>query len=105
MGNDQVIACTLSSEELAVRGARWRRLGENAAVEATVIADGLRLAFVGDVGPEVRELAALERECCAFASWTVHTHGERVVLDITADGDEAVTAVQAMFGSLQAATR
>jgi hypothetical protein len=32
---------------------------------------------------ELRQLAELERDCCAFAQWSVHTRGEEVVLDVT----------------------
>jgi hypothetical protein len=49
---------------------------------------------------EVRELAELERECCAFAHWTVTADGSSVSLEVTAEGD-AVTAVQAMLGSFR----
>ena len=45
----------------------------------------------------------LERECCAFASWSVRSTDHSVVLDITATSDEAVAAVQGMFGSLRSA--
>lgn len=85
--------CTLTSDELAVRGARWRALGR---AEATLLDNGLRLRFDPHAAAELCELAALERECCAFASWTANGS----VLDITAEGD-AVAAVQAMFGSLR----
>ncbi len=85
--------CTLTPNELAVRGGRWRALGP---ADATVLENGLRLEFGPHAASELAELAALERECCSFASWTVSGS----VLDITADG-EAVAAVQAMFGSLR----
>jgi hypothetical protein len=85
--------CTLTPDELAVRGQRWRALG---SAEATTLDDGLRLEFGPQAAEELAELAALERECCSFASWEANGS----VLDITADGD-AVAAVQAMFGSLR----
>jgi hypothetical protein len=63
---------------------------------------GLRLLFhaAPDVEAELRRLTELERECCAFAAWTVRAHGARLVLDVTADTQEGVAAVQAMFGKL-----
>ena len=46
----------------------------------------LRLLFRAAPGVEgeLRQLAELERDCCAFAQWSVHTRGEEVVLDVTA---------------------
>ena len=89
--------CTLTSDELVTRGARWRALGAADVADTT---NGLRLSFPLQAELELRELAALERECCAFAQWEVTRHGGRAVLDITAEG-EAVAAVQSMFGSLR----
>ena len=89
--------CTLTSDELVTRGERWRALG---AADVADLKNGLRLSFPAQAEPELRELAQLERECCAFASWDVVTQGDRAVLEITAEGD-AVAAVQALFGSLR----
>jgi hypothetical protein len=89
--------CTLTSDELLARGKRWRALG---AAEVAETANGLRLSFPSQAETELRQLAELERDCCAFASWAVTRLGDRAVLDITAEG-EAVAAVQKMFGSLR----
>lgn len=89
--------CTLTPDELATRGERWRTLGAADVADTT---NGLRLSFPARTEPELRELAELERTCCAFASWNVTTQGDRAVLDISAEG-EAVVAVQALFGSLR----
>jgi hypothetical protein len=103
MEEEQVIMCRLSSDELAVRGQRWRRLRDRAAAEVVTIDAGLRLRFRADPGieGELRELADLERECCSFAHWTVTAEGGCVCLDITAEDGSAVTAVQSMFVSLR----
>jgi hypothetical protein len=89
--------CTLTSDELATRGARWRALGAADVADTT---NGLRLSFPAQAEVELRELAALERECCAFARWEVTKRGERAVLDIIAEG-ESIAAVQSLFGSLR----
>ena len=89
--------CTLTSDELATCGERWRELG---AADVADMQNGLRLSFSAEVEAELRELAQLERECCAFARWDVTTNGDRAVLEITADGP-AIAAVQSMFGSLR----
>jgi hypothetical protein len=82
---------------------RWHQLGARASVEVASTEHGLRLVFRRDPGveDELRELAALERECCAFAAWTVSAVDGSVVLEISGASDEAIAAVQAMFGSLR----
>jgi hypothetical protein len=100
--DEQVVACTLSSEELSTRGSRWLRLRDRGAVDVATIPAGLRLRFRADPGVEheLRQLADLERECCGFAEWVVTVEDESVFLDVTAEG-EAVSAVQSMFASLR----
>jgi len=94
--------CTLSPDELGARGQRWGQLRDRATVEVATIDAGLRLRFRADPGieAELRELAALESECCSFADWTVTMDRGSVCLDITAEG-EAVPGVQAMFASFR----
>jgi|tagenome__1003787_1003787.scaffolds.fasta_scaffold20904154_4 hypothetical protein len=89
--------CTLTPDELAARGARWRALGP---AHATDLPNGLRLTFPAGVEDELNELARLERDCCAFARWDVTTEQGHAHLDVTADGD-AVAAVQSLFPSLR----
>jgi hypothetical protein len=48
------------------------------------------------VEEELRELARLERRCCAFADWAVGTEDGLAILDVEGAGDETVAAVQAM---------
>lgn len=85
----KVIACSLNGAERARRAERWRALG---GYEVERLDNGIRLAFASDVEHELRELAVLERECCAFAAWEVS--GNTIV--ITADNPTAVEAVQAL---------
>jgi hypothetical protein len=63
----------------------------------------LRLLFRDgpDVEDELQQLATLERDCCAFADWSVRVRGEEVVLDITGASEEGIAAVQAMFTDLR----
>jgi hypothetical protein len=98
------VACSLEREDLANRHERWRTLQARGAVTTARTADGLRLTFGADPGlaEELEELVALERECCAFADWSVTTRSEDVVLDVTAHNELGVAAVQAMFGGSEA---
>jgi hypothetical protein len=63
----------------------------------------LRLLFRAERGveDELRQLAELERDCCAFADWSVQARGKEFVLDVTAPTEEGIRAVQAMFGKLR----
>src|SRR5262245_39264269 len=108
MGSDgqrAAVACTLGVGDLAERRARWRRLGERAGAGVAATPDGLRLMFLPDPGvdDELAALAELERECCAFAEWSVGRRDGRLALDVTASTEEGVTAVQAMFRDLPTA--
>lgn len=102
--SEGTIACTLGTGERADRRERWRRLGAHGSGEVVETATGLRLRLTRSaaVERELRELAELERECCAFATWTVRNSGSDVVLEVDAEGD-AVAAVHAMFGSFRSA--
>jgi hypothetical protein len=98
----QVPACSLSQADLAGRAARWRDLAEVALVRVSRTSLGQRLAFTGgqEVADELEELAALERGCCSFATWSVNRTGDQLILDISAAGPEGAQAVHALFADL-----
>lgn len=89
------IACSLNAVGQSSRRAVWESLGER----------GVRLVFAREPGveDELRELARLEGECCAFAEWRVEDH-DRLVLDVSAE-TAGVRALQAMFDDSQLALR
>jgi hypothetical protein len=93
-----VIACTLRSGEQPERRRRWLALTDRALAECTPNPDGVRLVFNAAPGvqEELRALAELERDCCAFASFRVTASGERVTLDVTSSG-AGVAAVHELF--------
>jgi MerR family copper efflux transcriptional regulator len=97
------IACSLAKADLADRQERWLQLWQRAAVNAVTTSNGLRLLFRAAPGvkEELHQLAELERDCCAFADWSVQVRGKELVLDVTAPTEEGITAVQAMFGKLR----
>ncbi|HEY2789798.1 MAG TPA: hypothetical protein VGI72_10095 [Gaiellales bacterium] len=92
------IACTLTSPDLAVQRERWLRLIHASGTGRAQTMNGLRLEFRADPGvaEELEQLAAVERGCCAWASWSVTIAGDRVELDVTSAGD-GVVALHAMF--------
>jgi hypothetical protein len=97
------IACSLPEADLANRHDRWLQLWQGAAVDAVTTSNGLQLLFRAEprVEEELRQLAELERDCCAFADWSVQARGTELVLDVTAPTEEGIRAVQAMFGKLR----
>lgn len=98
----EVLACTLGAGDLARRAARWEALTGRSLTRATRTDSGLRLVFRADPGvaDELRDLAAMERDCCAFANWSVHERGTELTLDVTADGADAIAAIQSLFSAL-----
>jgi hypothetical protein len=97
------VACSLDQRGLAERWRRWRSLAERSLIGVAGTRDGLRLTFAATPGAEaeLRDLAGLETDCCAFASWTVRLAGDTVVLDVAGTSPEAVAAVQEMFTDLR----
>jgi len=95
----QQVACNLEAGQMAERRRRWDELAGRSFVERLETADGLRLVFRQDDGveAELRELARLERECCAFATWVVSAADDEVQLEVNGRGTEAVAAVHGMF--------
>lgn len=93
------VACALSSADLAARGRRWEQLTARAMTVRAETADGLRLCFRREPGAEqeVRTLAAMENECCAWAAWTVRADSGQVVLDVRSVSAEGIAALHGMF--------
>jgi hypothetical protein len=96
------IACSLDRSGLAERLRRWLALAGRASVGVVQTPDGVRLSFQSAPGvdAELRELASLERECCAFANWAVRETGETLVLEVSGASPDAAAAVHEMFGSI-----
>lgn len=96
------IACSLKPDELADRRAVWDRLAQRALQSQHEIPGGVRLVYSAEeqVEATLRELVALEAECCGFALWELRRNEDRVLLSVTAPGQGA-EAVRSMFsGSL-----
>ena len=104
MGENLIVACTLDGRSMRRRRKRWHDLAARAFVRRAKTHSGLRLVFRNEPGveDELRELECLERDCCAFADWTVGTADGLAILEVEGAGAEAVAAIQAMFGSLDA---
>jgi hypothetical protein len=89
------IACRLSPAALVDRGGAWRALLAEGLVSQERRPDGVRLLLQPATETRVRELVALEAECCEWFHGTV-TPGELVTVDLVAKG-HGVAVLQAMF--------
>ena len=105
MTTSSVVACTLTDEDLAGQSERWKRLGETAGIERSVVADGLQLRFRDepDVEQELRHLVRIEQECCRWAAWDVARADGALVMRVRSTG-EGVAALHGMFRRFPAAT-
>jgi hypothetical protein len=92
------IACTLSLAAFADREAAWRQILATDLISQERRPDGVRLLLRPAVEDRVRDLVALEAECCDWFRGTV-THGEVVTVDLVAAGDGPML-LHAMFDAL-----
>ena len=92
------VACSLTPQDLATQATRWQQLAVRAMTDRAETANGLRITFRAEPGveDELRELAAVENQCCPWATWTAEATAEHVVLDVASDGD-GIAALHGMF--------
>ena len=83
------IACALTPAGRAGQARRWRRLIDRALIERAEPGDGLRLRFRPEGEAELRDLVAVESECCPWARWTVTAGPGEVTLDVQAPAEGA----------------
>jgi hypothetical protein len=84
------------------RVAEYRRLFAQALIGRDRTPQGIRFRFRADDGIEqwVRELAAKEKSCCAFFTFTIACAGGEVLWDAGVVDDEAARAVLEEFYAL-----
>ena len=96
------IACTLSAGDGAARMRRWSALSSLGRPAVRRAGHVLEVGYALDAAglAELDALAAAERECCAFVSWTVTRDGERTVLRVAAEPErpDDIDAIVALFG-------
>jgi hypothetical protein len=100
------VACSLTPTDLDKQSSRWERLAARALTERAETEHGLRLSFRPEPGAEeeLRQLVAVENECCRWATWTVDTRAGQIVLDARSDGD-GISALHNMFTGLHPSSR
>jgi hypothetical protein len=86
---DLPIACTLPVTQVPGRLALVGTLADDALLDGRPIAGGMRWRFHDAPGIErrVREVAALESECCAFLRFGIAREDGAIALDITGPAD------------------
>ncbi len=95
------VACRLNPGDGAERMRRWKALAR--AGHAALLRDGHRLTVTYLAAPgvtdELEALAAAERRCCGFVTWTVSCEPGRAVLAVAADPDRPadIDAVAPLF--------
>jgi hypothetical protein len=92
------IACDLGAAGAAAQAERWLRLGREGGLGRAETVDGLEIRFRDEaaVERELRELAAVEGRCCAWARWAVDRTNGELVLRVTST-PEGAAALHAMF--------
>jgi hypothetical protein len=94
------IACTLTSAELRARRAHLATLAERSLRSR----DGHRLVFEPTAEAALRELVALEAECCPFLTLDLQRAEGELVLTITGP-DEAAPIIAELFATRPRAAR
>jgi hypothetical protein len=98
------VACALTAADLAAQAGRWAQFAAQAMTGRAETAHGLRMSFRPgpDAENELRELVAVENQCCPWAEWTVEMSAEQIVLDVRSAG-EGIATLHTMFTGLQPA--
>jgi MerR family transcriptional regulator, copper efflux regulator len=97
-----LLACTLGPDDGAARLRRWQLLAQKSPPRAQRSGHRLEVRWLLQAGvkDELEALAAAERRCCSFVSWSVSSDGPDMVLYVTADENrpDDVAAVADLFG-------
>jgi hypothetical protein len=98
---DDPVACALASADRTAQLSRWKQAAEQAMTQRTPTARGFRVLFGSGVEDSVRQLAAEENECCAWATWTVDKHDGELVLDVSSATEGGIAALHSMLTGFQ----
>jgi hypothetical protein len=93
------IACSLEANGLRTQEQRWTAIVRDAGIDRTATAYGITLTFRADtqVERELRNLVAIENECCAWARWEVRTDDDGWLAMQASATRDGVATLQAMF--------
>ena len=91
MTEPRPVVCTLTSSDLRDRGAAWRKLFASGLLNRDRVPGGIRLSAQPGAVEALRELIALERECCAWIDYSVE--GSSVTLTAQGDGEDVLAGM------------
>lgn len=93
---------TTATDTEEERLAEYRRLFAQSLTGKERTAEGIRFRFRTDAGVEawVRDLAAREKACCAFYTYTVAVEGAEVIWDCAVPDDDMARAILDQFYAL-----
>jgi hypothetical protein len=99
---DEPVTCALGSADRAAQADRWKQIANQAMTQRAQTARGIRVSFRNDPGVEdsLRQLAAVESECCTWATWIVDKHDEELVLDVNSATNEGIATLHGMLTGL-----
>ena len=91
--------CDLPSRELRRRVLDWNKVIDAGLTARASIPGGVRLTFTPEPSllHDLGRLVGAERACCSWASWTLTSAAEGVVVEVTA-ADRHSDVVREMFG-------
>lgn len=90
------IACTLTSAELRERRAHIQAIAERSLRSRRRVPHGEQLIFEPAAEAALRELVALEAECCPFLALDLRRAGDALELTVTGP-DEAAAVIGFAF--------
>jgi MerR family transcriptional regulator, copper efflux regulator len=92
------VACTLGGDGMKARAQMWRAVTAAALRTRSATSTGVRLEFDPDLetAHTLLDLVAAERDCCAWATWTLTSSAEAIVVAAQAD-QSAAPMLHAMF--------
>jgi hypothetical protein len=94
----ELVACTLSDNDLKTQRERWINVGTNFGIDRQKTDAGLQLSFKDHpaVEEELRALVAVENDCCSWALWSVERMEGVLVMAARSKG-EGVSTLHGMF--------
>jgi hypothetical protein len=87
----ETVACTLTREDLKDVRAAWQKLLRSSLISRDLIPGGLRLQFTPGGETAMKQLIAIEKDCCKWI--TFELDGPTVSLTAAGDGAEAIQAM------------
>lgn len=86
-----VIACTLTPDDLAETSHAWQKLFRLSLISREEVPGGLRLEVHAGSVDALRQLIDIERECCRWITFALD--GPVVTMTSPGDGESAIRAM------------